>query len=478
MVANQIYVTADNGAVYFVGGTSAAAPLWAGLAALINQQRASQGQPPEGFLNPALYAIGKGANYSSCFHDITVGNNTNSSSSRQFFAVTGYDLCTGWGTPIGSALINALAPEPMSVTASGGFVSSGPCGGPFSTISENFVLTNMATAAFNWAVGFSSPWLSASPSSGAQASGVATTVSVSLNSAANALNVGVYTNTISYTNLSDGAKQSFQVVLTVTQAVPSVTWTSPASIIYGTALSSSQLDATANVPGAFSYNPPIGTALDSGNYTLSVNFTLSDSINYASVTTNVLLTVTPAALTVTAGDASRFAAQANPTFTGNIVGLVNNDNISATYSSPATTGSPSGTYPINPSLIDPGNRQTNYNVSLINGTLTVQPAGLIVTWTNPAAITYGLRRLTTNQLNAFANVPGSFSYVPTNGSVLDAGTNTLSVVFAPTDMVDYSPSTNMVEIVVSHRPSAGLARTADSLSRVYGPRPTRPSRAS
>ena len=121
MVANQIYVIADNGGAYFVGGTIAAAPLWAGLSALINQQRASQGQPPEGFLNPALYAIGKGANYSSCFHDITVGNNTNSSSSKQFFAVTGYDLCTGWGTPIGSALINTLSPEPLSITTSGGF---------------------------------------------------------------------------------------------------------------------------------------------------------------------------------------------------------------------------------------------------------------------------------------------------------------------------------------------------------------------
>ena len=119
MVANQIFLIADNGSTYFAGGTSAAAPLWAGLTALINQQRATEGQPSVGFLNPALYAIGKGANYSSCFHDITVGNNTNLSSSKQFFATTGYDLCTGWGTPIGSALINALAPEPLQITPSG-----------------------------------------------------------------------------------------------------------------------------------------------------------------------------------------------------------------------------------------------------------------------------------------------------------------------------------------------------------------------
>ncbi|HEY3854104.1 MAG TPA: MBG domain-containing protein [Verrucomicrobiae bacterium] len=464
MVANQIYVTADNGATYFVGGTSAAAPLWAGLAALINQQRASQGQPPEGFLNPALYSIGKGSSYSSCFHDITVGNNTNTSSSRQFFAVTGYDLCTGWGTPIGSALINALSPEPMSVTTSGGFISSGPYGGPFSVTSHNYILTNVATASYNWGAGASSPWLTASPSSGAVASGVTTTVNFALNSAGNALHVGTYTNTILFTNLSDGATQSFQVVLTITQAVPNLTWTSPASVTYGTSLSSNQLDATANVPGIFSYNPDNGAVLNSGNNTLSVNFTPTDATDYTSAAENVALTVTPASLSVTAGNASRFVGQANPAFTGSIVGVVNNDDISAAYNCSATNGSPAGTYPIIPSLIDPNNRQANYSISLTNGTLTVQPAGLTVTWTNPASIAYGTA-LTTNQLNASANVSGSFAYFPTNGSVLDTGTNALLVVFTPTDTVDYSTTTNTVALVVS---PAQLIVTADNLSKVYG----------
>ncbi|HYG33346.1 MAG TPA: immunoglobulin domain-containing protein, partial [Clostridia bacterium] len=69
---------------------------------------------PVGFLNPALYAIGKGSNYLTCFHDITTGNNTNRLSPERFFAVPGYDLCTGWGTPTGSNLINALAPPPST----------------------------------------------------------------------------------------------------------------------------------------------------------------------------------------------------------------------------------------------------------------------------------------------------------------------------------------------------------------------------
>jgi hypothetical protein len=100
-----------NGTTGTIGGTSAAAPLWAGFTALVNQQAAAQGKPPTGFINPAVYALGKApyATYTSCFHDITTGNNYNSSSPTKFRAVTGYDLCTGWGTPRGINLINFLA---------------------------------------------------------------------------------------------------------------------------------------------------------------------------------------------------------------------------------------------------------------------------------------------------------------------------------------------------------------------------------
>lgn len=109
MVAAGVYVIAWNGHIYpGQGGTSVAAPLWAGFTALVNQQAAAHGKPPVGFLNPAFYDIASGPGYSSAFHDITTGNNTNSSNPNRFFAVAGYDLCTGWGTPNGQYLIDAL----------------------------------------------------------------------------------------------------------------------------------------------------------------------------------------------------------------------------------------------------------------------------------------------------------------------------------------------------------------------------------
>jgi hypothetical protein len=109
LTADNVYVVADGGVGYNgVGGTSCAAPLWAGFTALVNQQATNNGLAAVGFINPAIYAIAKGANYSACFHDITTGNNTWSGSPTLFYAVSGYDLCTGLGTP-NTNLISALA---------------------------------------------------------------------------------------------------------------------------------------------------------------------------------------------------------------------------------------------------------------------------------------------------------------------------------------------------------------------------------
>ena len=110
LTAQSIWDIFGDGQATEVGGTSAAAPLWAGFTALVNQQAHVYASKPVGFINPAVYAIGKSANYANCFHDVVVGNNTNAASPSNFFACPGYDLCTGWGTPTGSNLINALAP--------------------------------------------------------------------------------------------------------------------------------------------------------------------------------------------------------------------------------------------------------------------------------------------------------------------------------------------------------------------------------
>jgi subtilase family serine protease len=84
------------------GGTSFAAPMWAGYLALANQQAKAHGDKPPGFINPTIYPLGLGSGYKTDFHDVTVGSNG-------FPATKGYDLATGWGSPNTNGLINALA---------------------------------------------------------------------------------------------------------------------------------------------------------------------------------------------------------------------------------------------------------------------------------------------------------------------------------------------------------------------------------
>jgi hypothetical protein len=101
------------------------------------------------------------------------------------------------------------------------------------------------------------------------------------------------------TDTKDYSSVSAYTTVTVTKATPTVNWLAPAAITYGTALSATQLNATASVPGGFSYNPAAGTVLHAGMQTLSVTFTPTDSTDYNPVTTTVSLTVNKVTPTIT-----------------------------------------------------------------------------------------------------------------------------------------------------------------------------------
>ena len=98
------YICYDGGCGGGWGGTSFAAPRWAGYLALANQQAVSHNDKPIGFINPTLYTLGLGSSHATYFHDITSGSN------GTYSCQTGYDLVTGWGSPNGVGLINSLAP--------------------------------------------------------------------------------------------------------------------------------------------------------------------------------------------------------------------------------------------------------------------------------------------------------------------------------------------------------------------------------
>ena len=100
---NTGYVFVYQGIAQVVGGTSAAAPIWSGYAAIYNQYAAQRGKPRLGFANPALYGVGNSGSRLAAFHDVTRGNNIT------YPATDGFDLATGWGSPDLGNLVVALA---------------------------------------------------------------------------------------------------------------------------------------------------------------------------------------------------------------------------------------------------------------------------------------------------------------------------------------------------------------------------------
>jgi kumamolisin len=101
---NTGYQVQVDGSQLVVGGTSAVAPLWAGLLALLNQAL----DKPVGYFNPGLYqSIHSDAN---TFRDITSGNN------GDYSAAQGWDACSGWGSPDGAAILQALSSGTTSGT--------------------------------------------------------------------------------------------------------------------------------------------------------------------------------------------------------------------------------------------------------------------------------------------------------------------------------------------------------------------------
>jgi kumamolisin len=191
------------------GGTSFAAPMWAGYIALVNQQLAANGEPTIGFINPTIYSQSVTSAYGSEFHDITSGT------SGSFSAVTGYDLVTGWGSPNGTGLINALAPTStipnFTISASPASVSVVQGGNGSSTI------TTAVSGGFNSAIALTASGqptgvtVSFSPSSIAAPGSGTSTMSIAV---ASTTATGTYTITV--TGTGGSITQNATVTLTVT----------------------------------------------------------------------------------------------------------------------------------------------------------------------------------------------------------------------------------------------------------------------
>ncbi|HEV7453689.1 MAG TPA: MBG domain-containing protein, partial [Candidatus Saccharimonadales bacterium] len=190
--------------------------------------------------------------------------------------------------------------------------------------------------------------------------------------------------------------------------------------------------------------------------------------NYSVVVNNGILTVTPAPLSVTADNASRLYGDPNPAFTGTIVGLKNNDNITAAYAS-AGPASPIGTYPITATLVDPTAKAGNYTVTFVNATLTVNPAPLSVSAANASRFYGDPNPAFTGTITGIKNgdnITASYSTTATAASA--PGTYPIvPALVDPTGKLSNYTVTAVNNGILTVNP-APLTVTAANASRLYG----------
>jgi hypothetical protein len=207
---------------------------------------------------------------------------------------------------------------------------------------------------------------------------------------------------------------------------------------------SSSNPAVATVSGA------TVTIIGAGSTTILANQAGTNS--YAPASAQQILTVRKKNLTVTADAKMREYNTANPSLTVTYGAFAYSEDqtvLAGTHqlSTTATISSDVGTYPIQ---IAAGNLSaTNYDITYADGTLTINKATPVITWSNPAPINFGTP-LGATQLNATTTVPGVISYKPGSGFVLGVGANQpLSAGFTPSDTTNYNSAKASVTITVN-----------------------------
>ena len=292
---------------------------------------------------------------------------------------------------------------------------------------DNYVAGGTVAFVFN-----GSTLCAASPVS---AAGVATC-------ATGALTAGNYSVSATYTGDTNFAGSNGSLS-GVTKATPVIVWAAPASIVYGTALSGTQLNATSTTAGDFTYSPVAGMVPAAGVQTLTVTFTPTDIANNIVVTKTVSLTVTKAVLTVTANSFSIGLTQAVPTLTASIAGFVNGDSsISSISGAPSLTMTPpsptvAGSYPIVAGI--GALAASNYSFQLVNGVLTISQGTVPIVLSVPTTANIG------GAVSLTATLSPSTSVAPTGAiAFMDGGTRLGTTAIGASNTVVYGTSFSVV----------------------------------
>ncbi|MGA9672765.1 MAG: Ig-like domain repeat protein [Terracidiphilus sp.] len=363
--------------------------------------------------------------------------------------VTFYD----GGTVIGTGTLNGTAATltTSSLTAGSQTITaswpgnSNYCAATSSAITQ---AVNKATPTITWATPAAIVYGTALSGTQLNAS---STVAGTFNyspAAGTVLTAGSHTITATFTptNSTDYATVTSSISITVSAATPPITWATPAAIVYGTALSGTQLDASSTVAGTFSYSPAAGTVLATGSHAITATFTPTDTTDYTIATATVTLTVNANATTPTIAWAAPAAITYGTALSSTQLNASSTVAGSFTYSPIAGTMLKAGAQTL--SVTFTPTDTTDYTTATATVTLTVNRATPVINWATPGTILSGTA-LSSTQLDASSAIPGVFVYSPAAGAVLAVGSQTLSVAFTPTDTTDYTTATKTVTLTVN-----------------------------
>ena len=268
------------------------------------------------------------------------------------------------------------------------------------------------------------------------------------------------------------ASATMTVNLVVNKAALTVTANSQ-TVSYGTALApysyaitglvNGDTQATATT-GAPSLSTTPANPVNAGTYTINTTAGTMASSNYSLSFVNGTVTITKPTLTVTANNFSRVYGAANPTFSAVVTGAVGTDTFTVTESTTATAASPVGTYSIVP--VVSGTNLTNYNVVVVNGTLTVGQATLTVTAGN-ASRAYGAANPGFSASATGAVNGDTFSFTESTTATTSSPVGTYAIVPVATG----AKLGNYTVVYVNGTLTVGKATlvvTANSQTSVYG----------
>ncbi len=412
------------------GGTSFAAPRWAGFMAMVNQQAVEANNAPAGgigFLNPPLYALAQGTGAANDLHDITSGNDDTDNQPVFYNAVPGYDLTTGWGSPGGQSLIDDLAGPQIPgfwLAATQGTISENPGGSASTTI--NVTDAGGFSGPVNLAVTSQLPegvMASFSPNPASNAS----TLTVSSTST-----TGVGTDRMTITGTSDTLTASTNVSLAVQ---------TPSFILKATTVSSGRgisLVPNVNQGGTgesvitvvpeYGFTGSVALAVSGLPSGVTATFTGSPTTSEASLNVSVSASATPGTTLITiTGTSGGVTASTTASLTINAPGL----ELSSTGSLSLGQGM-SGTINVNTLRAD----GLTGNVSL---SVSGLPSGVTASFSpNPTASSASVLTL----IAGSTVVPGTYSLTVTGTLGTYTSTTTIALgVYVPTFTVNVSAST-------------------------------------